>query len=257
MSPWFEIHHLNKTFTVDRGPFQKPFEFKALKAVNLTIEKGECWGLIGESGSGKTTLGRIAARLMTADEGLLNFDGQAYDLSRLSNSPTFRKSLQIVFQMASNPLDPLRTVQQLLKDPLALNFTMSPEEQDKKIAALLTQVGLSEDYLYRYPLQLSGGERQRLCITRALATEPQFLILDEPASALDVSVQGQIMSLLSDLKAELNLTYLFITHDLRLARKFCSHIAVMKDGEIVESGPATLLFENPQHEYTRHLLRFL
>ncbi len=214
-------------------------------------------GLIGESGSGKTTFGRIVSQLTPADEGTLFFDNCTYDLTGRDSIGDFRKSMQIVFQMASNPLDPMRSIYQLLKDPLDLNFNMKPLEAHDVILKLIDQVKLSPEHLSRYPLQLSGGQRQRICIARALATEPKFLILDEPVSALDVSVQGQIMNLLTALKTELDLTYLFITHDLHLARKFCSHIAVMKSGKIVEAGPVEELFRNPKSDYTNHLLQSL
>lgn len=257
MTALFHAENINKTFHIDRGPFKKSQKAVALKEVSLRIEKGSTWGLIGESGSGKTTFGRIASQLTLADQGTLYFDGIAYDLTKDYALGDFRKSMQIVFQMAANPLDPMRSIYQLLKDPLDLNFNMTPAESHEAILKLIEQVKLSPDHLNRYPLQLSGGQRQRICIARALATQPKFLILDEPVSALDVSVQGQIMNLLTSLKTDLNLTYLFITHDLHLARKFCSHIAVMKSGEIVEAAPVEELFTHPKSDYTKHLLESL
>lgn len=257
MTALFQAASISKTFQIDRGPFKSSLVATALKSVSLTIESGSTWGLIGESGSGKTTFGRITSQLALADQGNLIFDGVTYDLTRQNPTAAFRRSLQIVFQMAANPLDPMRSIYQLLKDPLDLNFKMTPAESHEAILKLIDQVKLTPDHLYRYPLQLSGGERQRICIARALATQPKFLILDEPVSALDVSVQGQIMNLLTQLKSELDLTYLFITHDLHLARKFCSHIAVMKSGQIVEAAPAETLFSSPEHAYTQHLLKSL
>lgn len=254
MAVLFHAENVKKTFQIDRGPFKKTLEAAALQGVSLQIEAGSTWGLIGESGSGKTTLGRVVSQLTPADEGTLLFDGVRYDLTQREAPSDFRKTLQIVFQMAANPLDPLRSIYQILKDPLDLNFKLSPSASHEIILKLIAQVKLSPEHLDRYPLQLSGGQRQRICIARALATQPKFLILDEPVSALDVSVQGQIMNLLTELKTELNLTYLFITHDLHLARKFCSHIAVMQSGQIVEAAPVEKLFGNPEHDYTKHLL---
>lgn len=257
MTVLFHAQNIKKTFQIDRGPFKKTLEAPALQNVSLQIEAGSTWGLIGESGSGKTTFGRVVSQLTSADAGSLLFDNIHYDLTQKEGAGDFRKTMQIVFQMAANPLDPMRSIYQILKDPLDLNFKLSPSETHETILKLIEQVKLSPDHLSRYPLQLSGGQRQRICIARALATQPKFLILDEPVSALDVSVQGQIMNLLTALKTELNLTYLFITHDLHLARKFCSHIAVMKSGQIVEAAPVEKLFEQPEHEYTKQLLHAL
>ncbi len=254
MSELLQVVQVHKNFRIDQGLLRKPLSFHALKGVSLSIDKGATFGLIGESGSGKSTLGRIIASLMPADAGQLLYKGCAYDPSIDFSNPEFRNSLQIVFQMASNPLDPLRTIEQLLADPLKLSGKVAPSGHDKEIERLLGLVRLPKSYRYRFPLQLSGGERQRICIARALATQPEFLILDEPVSALDVSVQGQIMNLLLDLKSEMDLTYLFITHDLHLANKFCTHIGVMKSGLIVEQGAVKDIMQNPKHEYTKQLL---
>lgn len=254
MSDILNVIDIHKYFRVDQGMFKKPLSFHALKGISLSIEKGATFGLIGESGSGKSTLGRVVANLLTADQGQLVFKDQVYDPSSDFASADFRNTLQIVFQMASNPLDPLRTIEQLLADPLKLSHLLPVTEFDKEIDRLLGLVQLPKTYRSRFPLQLSGGERQRICIARALATRPEFLILDEPVSALDVSVQGQIMNLLLELKKEMNLTYLFITHDLHLANKFCTHIGVMKNGVIVEQGAVKHILQNPQHDYTKQLL---
>lgn len=254
MPATFKASHLHKAFRIEQGLLKKPLVFPALIDVSLEINAGATYGLIGESGSGKSTLGRIAANLMEADQGQLFFDGQSYDTTQSFATPQFRRSLQIVFQMASNPLDPLRTIDQLIKDPLMLSQNHAKSELDLEVERLLSLVHLPMDYRNRFPLQLSGGERQRICIARALATGPSFLILDEPVSALDVSVQGQIMNLLVELKSEMNLTYLFITHDLQLANKFCSDIGVMKKGQLVEQGNVKEIMQNPSHEYTQQLL---
>lgn len=254
MSSFFSVVDLHKNFRIDQGMLKRPLNFPALKGISLSIEKGATYGLIGESGSGKSTLGRIAANLLTADHGQLIYNDKVYDACSNFATPEFRTSLQIVFQMASNPLDPLRSIEQLLKDPLRLSRSMTATERDKEVDNLLQLVHLPKSYRHRFPLQLSGGERQRICIARALATKPDFLILDEPVSALDVSVQGQIMNLLLELKTEMNLTYLFITHDLLLANKFCTDIGVMKNGQLVETGCVKDIMQNPSHAYTKQLL---
>lgn len=254
MTAILEVVNLQKQFRVDRGLLKKPMIFPALKGVSLTVNAGATYGLIGESGSGKSTIGRIAANLLMADEGQLIFKGQVYDPSSPFATAAFRRQLQIVFQMASNPLDPLRSVDQLLKDPLRLSLSVPENELDQEAERLLQLVHLPKSYRSRFALQLSGGERQRICIARALATRPEFLILDEPVSALDVSVQGQIMNLLLELKEKMNLSYLFITHDLQLANKFCTDIGVMKEGQLVESGNVKEIMQNPTHDYTKQLL---
>lgn len=254
MEPILEAKSISKTFYIEQGLLRSPIEVHALKKINLTIGQGEVWGLIGESGSGKTTLGRILARLMTADTGQMTFLDEHWQLSEVPRDIAFRKDLQMVFQMAQNPLDPLRTVSQLLEDPLKLHFKTFNTPLNEQVKILLEMVNLDPSIAERLPMQLSGGQRQRLCIARAIATEPKLLILDEPVSALDVSVQGQIMNLLIELRQKFNLSYLLITHDLFLARKFCSHIAVMKSGELVESGTTSAIFNAPQAEYTKHLL---
>lgn len=254
MKPILIAQDISKTFYVEQGLLKPPLEVHALKKINLTIGQGEVWGLIGESGSGKTTLGRILARLMTADSGQMTFLDAHWQLNEVPRDIGFRKDLQMVFQMAQNPLDPLRTVTQLLEDPLKLHFKTAASPLESQVRRLLEMVNLDASMAERLPMQLSGGQRQRLCIARAIATEPKLLILDEPVSALDVSVQGQIMNLLIELRQKFNLSYLLITHDLFLARKFCSHIAVMKSGELVESGITGNIFNSPQAEYTKHLL---
>lgn len=254
MKPILSAKGVCKTYYMQQGLIKPPLPVRALKPTDLCIYPGEVWGLIGESGSGKTTLGRILARLLNADAGEMTFLEAHWPLHEPPKDNHFRKDLQMVFQMAQNPLDPLRTVSQLLEDPIKLHLNLSSQEREQRILALLERVNLESSLLSHLPMQLSGGQRQRICIARAIATEPKFLILDEPVSALDVSVQGQIMNLLAALKQPLGLSYLLITHDLFLARKFCTHIAVMKSGEIVETGTVSAVFETPQSNYTKTLL---
>jgi ABC-type oligopeptide transport system ATPase subunit len=248
------INNISKEFIIKQSPLEKPRIIRALSQIDLTIEKGKTFGLIGESGSGKSTLGKVVTNLLKPDQGEVYFKER--DIFKINDKDmrALRKDIQIVFQMALNPLDPKRTVEELLNEPLKIHLKLSQHVIIDKINALLERVGLDETYRNKLPFQLSGGQRQRVIIARAIATEPKFLVLDEPVSALDVSMQGQIMNLLIDLKEELDLTYLFITHDLYLARKFCDQIAVMKDGFIIETGDTAEIMRHPKEEYTKKLI---
>lgn len=254
MNKLIEISNISKEFIIQKSPFEKPKRIHALNNVTFDIEKGNVFGLIGESGSGKSTLGKIATNLMAPDEGEVCYKGRNIFYIKEKEMTKLRKDIQIVFQMALNPLDPKRKVEELLAEPLNIHLDISRYDTMRNINELLRKVGLSEEYKTKLPFQLSGGQRQRVIIARAIASKPQFLVLDEPVSALDVSMQGQIMNLLIDLKNELDLTYLFITHDLYLARKFCTHIGVMKDGVLVETGRVEDVMDNPENDYTRQLV---
>lgn len=254
MEPIMRINSLSKEFVIQQSPLSRPRIIRALSRVDLEIERGMIFGLIGESGSGKSTLGKIVTNLLDPDSGSVHFEG--HNLFELPERKMrrLRKDLQIVFQMALNPLDPKRTVEELLYEPLKIHLNLPQHDIMKRIKVLLERVGLDDTYRSKLPFQLSGGQRQRVIIARAISTEPTFLVLDEPVSALDVSMQGQIMNLLIDLKDELDLTYLFITHDLHLARKFCDRIAVMKDGFVVETGETDRIMKNPKDPYTKRLI---
>ena len=224
----------------------------AAKAVNLRVREGETLGVVGESGSGKSTLARCVSRLVEPDAGRVTISGT--DFTALSGRPlrSFRKKVQLVFQDPYGSLDPRQTVGAMIAEGPILHG-QSPAGARKKAAELLELVGLDPRAASRYPHEFSGGQRQRIGIARALALEPQLLIADEPVSALDVSVQAQVLRLLADIRDKLGLTMLFITHDLRVAAQVCDAIAVMRAGEIVEQGPTRQIFEAPQHPYTREL----
>ncbi|MGE0723057.1 MAG: ABC transporter ATP-binding protein [Alphaproteobacteria bacterium] len=226
----------------------------AVDGVDLEIGRGETVGLIGESGSGKSTLGRLLIRLHEPDAGTIRFDGR--DIGTLSGAAlaALRRQMQIVFQDPYASLNPRRTVEEIVGLGLRLHRLAAPTEIPDRVADLLERVGLSRRHLRRYPHQFSGGQRQRIGIARALIVQPTFVVCDEPVSALDVSIQAQIVTLLAELKRELGLTYLFISHDLSVVAHVSDRIAVMYLGRIVEIGPTREIVGRPAHPYTQALL---
>ncbi len=227
---------------------------KAVDGVSLDIKRGETLGLVGESGCGKSTLGRTLIQLENATSGDVVFDGT--DITELSGKDlkNWRRNSQMVFQDPESSLNDRMTVGEIIREPLDVHDWKTPRERREHVRELLDVVGLQPEHYYRYPHQFSGGQRQRIGIARALALEPEFIVLDEPVSALDVSVQAQILNLLEDLQEEFGLTYLFIAHDLSVVRHICDRVAVMYLGHIMELGPAEELFENSKNPYTISLL---
>jgi ABC-type dipeptide/oligopeptide/nickel transport system ATPase component len=223
--------------------------------VSFEVDEGTTVGLVGESGSGKSTVARALLKLLTPTAGTILFRGQSILPMAESEFRPLRKEMQMVFQDPIGSLNPRMTIESILGEPLEIHFPkLGREERREKSAAMLQRVGLPTDGLQRYPHEFSGGQRQRIGIARALAVEPKFLICDEPVSALDVSVQAQILNLLKDLQEELNLTLLFIAHDLAVVRHMSDQIVVMHHGKIVEKGGADAICEAPQHDYTKRLL---
>jgi oligopeptide transport system ATP-binding protein len=222
--------------------------------VSFSIEKGETFGLVGESGSGKTTTGRCILRLIEPSAGEVLFDGR--DVLKLSRGDLrrARRDMQIVFQDPYSSLNPRMRVSDIVEEPLIIHKLGSKSEREARVRQLFGLVGLNPDHLRRYPHEFSGGQRQRIGLARALALNPSLIIADEPVSALDVSVQAQVVNLLMELQERLKLTYLFIAHDLRLVEHICSRVAVMYLGRIVEMGETAKLFASPQHPYTKALL---
>jgi peptide/nickel transport system ATP-binding protein/oligopeptide transport system ATP-binding protein len=249
-----EVRSLNKTFTVRGGLFSRTAaSTRAVNDVSLDIRRGEILGCVGGSGSGKSTLGRIIMRLIEPDGGDIRYDG--VDLRALTRRQMrqYRKRLQIVFQDPLQSLNPRRTVAENVARPL-LNFGASAGAASRRVDELLELVGLDPRQSYRYPHEYSGGQCQRIAIARALALEPEFLFLDEPVSALDVSIQAQILNLLTELRRKLDLTFLFVSHDLKIVKQFCDRTIVMYRGSVLESGTSEEVYRDPKHPFTRDFL---
>lgn len=244
-----EVKNLKKYFKTSRGMLH------AVDDINFTIKRGKTLGLVGESGCGKSTTGRVILRLIEPTSGEVLFEGK--DVTKLSRSEMrhMRKDMQIIFQDPFSSLDPKKTVSQIIAEPIIENRILTKKHDiEDRVLELMDTVGLAERYINTYPHELDGGRRQRIGIARALAMEPKLIICDEPVSALDVSIQAQILNLLKELQEKLGLTYIFITHDLSVVNHFSDDIAVMYLGQIVEKAPAEELFDNPIHPYTQALL---
>ena len=279
---------LKKYYPVTGGVFQRKIsDVKAVDSVDFRIRRGDIQGIVGESGCGKSTLARVLVNLNEPTEGNIYFDvpGEIADeIAEIENKSDderssaeadrleelqseyeintvtgerakhYRENVQFVFQNPSNSLNPRKLIHQTVSQPLKVHTDLQTVEREERVRELLNQVGLGEDFMYRYPHQLSGGQKQRVAIARAIATNPDFIVLDEPTSALDVSVQAQILNLLQDLREELDLTYLFITHDLGVTRHVATNVAVMYLGKVVENASRSELFQDPKHPYTQALI---
>ncbi len=255
-APLLEVEHLSRGFTVRRGLLfaRTVGRVNAVDDVSFSLARGETLGIVGESGSGKSTTARLVLRLLDPSAGRIRFDGT--DITALAGAPLrhFRRRMQIVFQDPFASLNPRQTVAEIVGEPLLLHRPGSAAARRERVAELLSLVGLSQAQARRYPHEFSGGQRQRIGIARALAAEPELIVCDEPVSALDVSIQAQVLNLLRELQERLGIAYLFITHDLAVVRHVAHRVAVMRQGRIVELAPTEALFAHPADPYTRNLI---
>ena len=261
-----KIRNLNVEYPLFGGILQREVScVHAVKNLSIDIAEGETVGIVGESGSGKSTLGKAILNVLNltapdvriTGEVLLNENGNYIDIMSLSKKELieYRPKMQMIFQDPFSSLNPRMIVKDIIREPLDIHTSLSQIEKDEKVRWLLEKVGLSREQEMRYPHEFSGGQRQRIGIARALATEPKIIIADEPVSALDVSIQAQVINLMMDLQEEFNLTILFIAHDLSVVKHISSNIGVMYLGNLVESGNSDTIFMNPQHDYTKKLLK--
>lgn len=250
MEPFIKTIDLKKYFKTPAGYLH------AVDGVNISINKGQTIGIVGESGCGKSTLGRLVLRLIEPTDGQVLFDGEDILTYKKDKMKELRRNMQIIFQDPYSSLNPRMTVSEIIAEPIIVSGILKKNyEINKKVYALMNKVGLAERLVNAYPHELDGGRRQRIGVARALALDPKFIVCDEPVSALDVSIQAQILNLLMDLQEETGLTYMFITHDLSVVKHISDEIAVMYLGQCVEKAPTQKLFERPLHPYTKALLK--
>lgn len=252
-----KVDNVTKIYQTSKGFFNnKPGQaVRAVNNVSFTVERGKTLAVVGESGSGKTTLANMILKFEPITEGDILINGRSIQSIGPESIKSFRHQVQMVFQDPASSLNPSKTLAQIIEEPMIVHGVSNSKTRKQKVKELLDIVELSGDFADRYPHTLSGGQKQRVSIARAIALQSELIVLDEPTSALDVSVQAKIIDLLEDIQKEFGLTYFFITHDLALVRNFAHDAIVMKDGELVESGPVADIFANPQEEYTKKLLK--
>lgn len=254
--PLLQVNDLKKYFPVTSGVFRKEIgQIKALDGIQFTLQHGEVLGIVGETGCGKSTLGRTVLRLIQPTQGEINFEGENVLDFNAQLLKIFRQKAQIVFQDPSSSLNPRKTIGESIGEGLLYHgIAKNRSEEQEIIGSILLQVGMSPDVMQRYPHQFSGGQQQRICIGRSIALNPKLIVCDEAVSALDVSVQAQILNLLQQLKNELSLSYLFISHDLSVVRHLCDRVMVLYLGKVMEQGSVDAIFTDPKHPYTQALL---
>ncbi len=252
-TPVLETRHISRDYHIGGGLFGKSRILRAVRDANVRLDKGRTLAIVGESGSGKSTLARILTLIDPPTSGELFIDGEQIDIVRNGVSKQLRRKVQMVFQNPYGSLNPRQKIGDVLAEPLAINTDLPAAERRDRAMAMLGKVGLGPEHFNRYPHMFSGGQRQRIAIARALMLNPSLLVLDEPVSALDLSVQAQILNLLADLQDEFQLTYVFISHDLSVVRYIADEVMVMYLGEVVEQGTREAVFSNPRHAYTRAL----
>jgi dipeptide transport system ATP-binding protein len=248
-----EAKNIVRDYHVGGGLFSEPRTIHAVKGVSFSVEKGKTLAIVGESGCGKSTLARIVTMIDAPTSGELFIDGKQVDIARHGLTPEMRRKVQIVFQNPYGSLNPRQKIGDVLGEPLKINTDVGAGERRERAMMMLRKVGLQPEHYHRYPHMFSGGQRQRIAIARALMLNPSLLVLDEPVSALDLSVQAQVLNLLADLQDEFQLTYVFISHDLSVVRYIADEVMVMYYGEAVEYGPREAVFSNPEHSYTKTL----
>jgi len=253
MTPVLEARNLVRDYYIPGSLLKKGKTVHAVKGVSFSVEQGKTLAIVGESGCGKSTLARIVTMIDPATSGDMLIDGQRVDIAKEKLTPEMRQKVQIVFQNPYGTLNPRKKIGDILTEPLIINTRMKADDRRDKAMAMLKKVGLEEKHYARYPHMFSGGQRQRIAIARALMLNPRLLVLDEPVSALDLSVQAQVLNLLADLQDEFQLTYVFISHDLSVVRYIADDVMVMYYGEAVEYGSREDVFSSPQHNYTQTL----
>jgi dipeptide transport system ATP-binding protein len=254
MSIVVSASNVTRHYGVSRGAFSKPATLKALDGASFSLARGKTLAVVGESGCGKSTLARLVTMIEPPTSGSLVIAGQEIAGASAATLRALRPKVQIVFQNPYGSLNPRQKIGHALEEPLLVNTTMGAAERSEKARAMMASVGLRPEHYDRYPHMFSGGQRQRIAIARALMLDPELLVLDEPVSALDVSIQAQVLNLLADLQEKHNLAYLFISHDLSVVRHIADDVMVMYLGRVVEQGPRDVIFGNPQHPYTKALL---
>lgn len=252
--PVIEVADLRLSFLSGHGFSRNRRTVKAVDGVTFSVTRGTTFGIVGESGSGKSSIARLLCRLERADSGRISVEGHDVPALKGSESLAFRRAMQMVFQDPYASLDPNWKVGTLVAEGMRVHDIVPRRQRRDRAAELLERCGLAGDIVDRFPHEFSGGQRQRICIARALAVEPRILILDEPVSALDVSIQAQILLLLQQLQRDMGLTYVFISHDLAVVEQMCDRVAVMKAGQFVEVGPIADVIQRPQHPYTQALI---
>ncbi|MGM0711380.1 ABC transporter ATP-binding protein [Brevibacillus parabrevis] len=252
--PLLEVKHLKKYYELKKGWFSPKQQVKAVDDVSFTVYRGETYGLVGESGCGKSTTGRAILRLQEANAGEIWFAGENVARLPYERMRRLRRRMQMVFQDPYASLNPKKTILQILTEPLRVHGLYSPDERVKKASEILKIVGLSDYHLHSYPHEFSGGQRQRIGIAKAVILQPELIVADEPVSALDVSIQSQVINLLLQMQREFHLTYIFISHDLGVVRHITDRVGVMYLGKLVEQAQTEKLFQEPKHPYTQALL---
>jgi len=254
MTPVLEARALSRTYTVSRGLFRRAATLRALSDVSFSLLPGRTLAVVGESGSGKSTLARLLTLIEPPTAGALVIEGEDVAAADAARRRRLRQDVQMVFQNPYGSLNPRQKIGRALEEPLLVNTPMSAREREEAVRAMMAKVGLRPEYFHRYPHMFSGGQRQRIAIARALVLRPKILVLDEPVSALDVSIRAQVLNLLAELQEAFTLAYVFVSHDLAVVRHIADEVMVIYLGHAVETGPREAIFARPQHPYTRALL---